>query len=338
MRILHAFVDGMRRVSAAPAVLFGVALVTLLAAVPPGLALGGMIAESLGDSQAAVTAADGVNGEWWREFSAGASGVGASFSPRILGFGGVLDNLSGMLDNTPRPRVLAGIGAAYLLVWIFLAGGIIDRYARNRPLRAAAFFSACGVYFLRFLRLAVAALVAYLLLYGVVHALLFDGLYARATRDMTSERGAFALRVALYLLFGGMFAACSLLFDYAKVRAVVEDRRSMIGALLAAARFIRRRPAATAGLYALNGALFVALLAVWRMVAPGAGTSGWPLWAGLALTQAYLLARLAVKLLFYASETSLFQASLAHAGYVAAPAPAWPESPAAEAIGPARRD
>jgi hypothetical protein len=35
---------------------------------------------------------------------------------------------------------------------------------------------------------------------------------------------------------------------------------------------------------------------------------------------------------FWASETSLFQARLAHAGYVAAPVPTWPDSPAAEAI------
>ena len=39
-----------------------------------------------------------------------------------------------------------------------------------------------------------------------------------------------------------------------------------------------------------------------------------------------------MKLSFYASETSLFQRSLAHAGYTAAPEPRWPESPAAEAI------
>ena len=41
-----------------------------------------------------------------------------------------------------------------------------------------------------------------------------------------------------------------------------------------------------------------------------------------------------VKLLFWASETSLFQSRLAHAGYVATPAPAWPDSPTAEALRP----
>ena len=56
------------------------------------------------------------------------------------------------------------------------------------------------------------------------------------------------------------------------------------------------------------------------------------MWSGFLIGQLYIAARLWVKLLFYASETSLFQAGLAHAGYTAAPQPAWPESPAAEAI------
>ena len=50
------------------------------------------------------------------------------------------------------------------------------------------------------------------------------------------------------------------------------------------------------------------------------------------LGQVYIVARLWVKLVFWASETSLFQSRLAHAGYVARPEPVWPESPMAEAM------
>jgi hypothetical protein len=39
-----------------------------------------------------------------------------------------------------------------------------------------------------------------------------------------------------------------------------------------------------------------------------------------------------VKLVFYASQTALFQRALAHASYAAAPAVVWPDSPAAESI------
>jgi hypothetical protein len=39
-----------------------------------------------------------------------------------------------------------------------------------------------------------------------------------------------------------------------------------------------------------------------------------------------------VKLMFWASETALFQSRLAHSGYVNRPEPTWPESPIADAI------
>ena len=42
--------------------------------------------------------------------------------------------------------------------------------------------------------------------------------------------------------------------------------------------------------------------------------------------------RSAEKLVFYASQTAYFQSQLAHAEYVAAPRPVWPDSPAAEAV------
>ena len=53
--------------------------------------------------------------------------------------------------------MLAAAVATYLLVWIFLSGGVLDRYARQRPTRAHGFFAAAGVFFWRFLRLGLVA-------------------------------------------------------------------------------------------------------------------------------------------------------------------------------------
>lgn len=165
-----------------------------------------------------------------------------------------------------------------------------------------------------------------------MHGWLFDTLYPRLVRDVSVERTAFLMRAGLYLIFGLLLAACNLVFDYTKVRAVVEDRRSMIGAVAAALRFVQRNAGATIALYLLDVVLFGIVLAAYAAVAPGAGAGGWSVWLGLGVGQAYILARLFVKLVFWASETSLFQERLAHAGYVAAPKPVWPDSPAAEAI------
>jgi hypothetical protein len=293
---------------------------------------------NLGDSLAADTAASGVNYEWWTEFSAQASGIGRTFSPTIIGFAAVLDNLSSVLDAQPRPTAIVAIGAAYLLLWLFLSGGLIDRYARNRPTRSLGFFTACGVYFVRFLRLAPIIGLTYYVAFAYVHPWLLDDLYGRVTHDVTVERTAFFWRIGLYAAFGLLLVACNIVFDYARIRAVVEDRRSMLGSVLAGFRFVRRNAGAVFALYFLNGFLFLLVLAAYAAVAPGVGFTGAQVWLGVLVGQVYLLARLWAKLVFYASQTSLFQSRLAHAGYTAAARPVWPESPAAELIAGGSRE
>jgi hypothetical protein len=85
-------------------------------------------------------------------------------------------------------------------------------------------------------------------------------------------------------------------------------------------------------LYTLNAAGFLVALALYAFAAPGATGGPWHTWLVLFVGQAFILARLWVKLQFYASQTAFFQGTLAHAGYVAAPDAKWPESPAVEAV------
>ena len=333
MTVFAAWRDGIRRVNRAPVVLIGVWLMTVLVSLPLAAAMRGLLRDHLGASLAADNAAGGVNYDWMQEFTSQANGVGVTFGPAVLGFAAVLDNLSAFLDNTPRPLAIAFAAAIYLGLWMFLAGGIIDRYARDRITRVHGFFSASGVFFFRFLRLGVLMGLAYGLIVRSLHPWLFGTVYPRVTNDITVERAAFLVRLGLYAVFALGLAACNVLFDYAKVRAVVEDRRSMIGATAAGARFIVRNAPAAGGLYVVNVILFAIVLAAYAVVAPGAGGAGWSMWLAFVVGQAYVAARLWVKLVFWASETALFQGRLAHAGYVAAPVREWPDGPMAEAIG-----
>ena len=329
--MVASWTDGARRVLGSPAIIAGVFVATLLTAVPLALTLRGLIETHLGASLEAAAAADAVNYDWWQEFTSQASGLGTTFTPTVIGFAATLDSISSVLDAQAEIVPVAAALATYLLVWIFLSGGIIDRYARQRPTRAHGFFAASGVFFWRFVRLAVVAGAVYWFLFTSLHGWLFTDLYARLIGGLAVEREAFAWRVALYLVFGLVVITANVIFDYAKIRLVVEDRRSAIGALLASLAFIGRHPGRVAALYGLNAVVFLGVVAVWAIVAPGAGV----VWLGFLGSQIYVLARLGLKLQFIASQTALFQSSLAHAAYTAAPMPAWPDSPAAEAIGSA---
>ncbi len=128
-------------------------------------------------------------------------------------------------------------------------------------------------------------------LFGFVHPWLFDRLLSRMIHEVSVERTAFFARATLYLVFGVLVATSTTIFDYAKVRAVVEDRRSMMGAIGAALGFIRRQWAAAAVLFLLNFALFAMVVGVYGVVAPGAGRSGITMWIGFTIGQAYILGR-----------------------------------------------
>jgi hypothetical protein len=199
----------------------------------------------------------------------------------------------------------------WLVLWAFLSGGILDRYARDRATRARGFFGACGAHFPAMLRLGFGELF-------VDAIVVFVLLTATAGRESPSAAAA----VILLLLF-------NVVVVYARVRIVVEDRRSAIGAVLASGRFIRRNAAACL----LYGAFAVFLiLPCWLLNTSVTPTWPPPGWLTLVAGEVAVAALLFVSLALLASGTALFQARLAHAAYTAAPTIEWPESPAAEAI------
>lgn len=328
---LSVVAEGWRRVAAFPLGLLAVLLATSAATFPAAASLRGSLEEHLGDSLTASSVAAGVNLRWWQEF-ADDGGPGRSFAPMIIGGAAPVSTYSDLLDGKGPPVEVLGALALTLLVWMFLSGGVLDRYARRRRVGARGFFGACGVFFFRFLRLGVLAGLAYAFLLGPVHAWLFDGVYPWLTRETSVERTAFAWRLVFYAIWLAPLLLVNVVADYAKVRAVVEDRHSAIGAVLAAGRFIGRHPAAVAAVYAVNAVIAGVVLAVYVLVAPDGRGGDWRLLAALAVGGAYLLARLAVRLAFLSSAMTLLERSFAHADYTAPPLPVWPDSPAAEAI------
>src|SRR4029453_9717818 len=283
----------------------GVCAGAVCLALPLAITMRGLLQAHLGASLAVEGAANGVNYDWWQEFTSQATGLGTTFSPTLIGFAATLDNISNLLDGQREIAPIAGALALYLLAWTFLVGGIIDRYARQRPIRAAGFFAASGVHVFRLLRLAIVSGLVYWWLFAYVHPWLFLEWFADRTRTMSVERDVFFWRVALYVLFGALLVVVNVIFDYAKIRIVVEDRRSALGALSAAIRFVWRQRGRVASPSALNGFPFLFVMAIWCVVAPGARTGGAALWLGFFASQLYVLARLALKLQFLASETAL---------------------------------
>ena len=229
--------------------------------------------------------------------------VGIDFSDSHLG-------LIEASSIDPVPALLSVIRSrealTYAVLITFLLGGVLDRLARNRATGAFGFFGAAGMHFFRFLRITLIAIPLY--------ALVFLWIYPALPADVPAS----------YVVLAAQVLALNAIFDFARVRMVVEDRRSAIGAVVASLRFVRRNMGGVFGIIVINAG--IACATWWLAAAFDIGTT-------LAV-YAYLLARALLRLIFMASAIALFQSRLAHAGYVARPIATWPESPAADAVLP----
>ena len=86
----------------------------------------------------------------------------------------------------------------------------------------------------------------------------------------------------------------------------VRDRSQLV-ALAASWHFIRLDATAAIGVYLLDAIAFAGIVTVYAYVAPPGGGMGAMVWAAFLIGQAYIVGRLSVRLLFFASEIALFQ-------------------------------
>lgn len=298
----HAFqalARGIRAALHAPVVLLALVAATVAAAVPFGLMVGQRVQSALAHQPPIDLAAQEIDAEWWTEYRVHAQGLESTFTPTIIGFAAPLDNLSALLDRSPRPMILAFPVLLYTAVWAFLWGGVIDRFVEQRgSLRRLA--AAGARHFVRMLAITIAALAIVILLYATVHALLFGAIYNGIASSLASDRNAFFLRVALYLVFGALLAGVSLLADYTRIHVVLSPAQPVRAAFAAAREFMRTRRAAVISLYLLNGLLFASLL-----IAYGLADRRFGGWRAVVLGQAFIVGRLALRMVVAASEVSL---------------------------------
>ena len=260
----------------------------------------------------------GWNAGWAAEFGAQAQGVGRTFTHEFLGFGGTLAILSDLADREPLNPALAwrrgGVDracgcscrAACSIGW--RAGGRCARRISS-PRAASTSSASCGwpsSSAPRTGRCSDGCI-------RVCSARVYHRLHAR--HDARNATASSSARCSMSCS-SSLVAIVNVVADFAKVRAVVEDRRSMLGAIGASLRFIRRRvvprdrpvpaerdrvprhPAAVAA----GGAVGSRIRRGWRC----------------CCREIYLLARVWAKLAFMASEIVFFQGELAHAQYTAA--------------------
>lgn len=311
MSAVGAGFHGLGKVLRSPLLVLWLWIVSVVVALPAAALMARSLEDSIGGSLVYEKLRDGFDMGWYGEFRSSAEGIEKTFTPTVVGIGPFLDNaeawLNGSLFET-HPGLL-GLGLLYAALWALLLGGILHRLSNGHGLfRLGDFFSRGGEFFFRYLRLAVIGGVLYYLVYRFA-SWLFVWIEAQS-RDVTVEETVLGYVVAGSLLVGFLLTFVNMAFDYAKIATFKENRRSMLLAAVRGFGFVLSHPGSTMVLY--YGLALVALVLLWAysVVAPGTGQATLP---GIAIAfligQAYLVAKLVLRLTFYSSQMALYESA-----------------------------
>jgi len=202
-----------------------------------------------------------------------------------------------------------GLGILYLIINIFLTGGIVASLAAERQVSLRRFFYSASRYFWRYLRLFVLlAVVVGLVLAG--YNLWLDGLVDNLRKDSTTDVASFlwrALAVTLVLVFVSLIM---MVFDYAKIRTVVDGRRSVIFATCVAFGFSFRRFLRTVTLFYFNLVIVGILFAIYLIVENQFSNATIGSMVSLfVVQQIFIVSRIWMRLSFFATQMAFYCAA-----------------------------
>ena len=333
MSALRALGEGFRTLGRAWGLAVVLLLVNVAVAALLAVPLAGALEEGLEHRDSARRMLYGFDFPWWSHWSDSRTGWTTSFGPEILGVGFAFRNLDLLLKGylplglfaAPRrddadagaaagaaagpeiDPVILGVGAAYLLLQVFLAGGVLSVLRGAQGVwTARSLLHGSGFYFGRFVRIALLALAVDWLIFRL-NAPLARWVDHQA-RESVSESGAMAWLLGRHALLLLALLFVHLVSSYAKVITVLEERSSALLAMLSSLSFCLRHLLRAAGQYLVVALLGLALLALWHALDSAWTTTGYKTQlVTLLLAEALVLGRIALRLGLLGGQLALYR-------------------------------
>ncbi len=213
-------------------------------------------------------------------------------------------------ETLPALLVAAAAGGAlYLVLHIFLNGGLVGRLLdREGPTRLAAFAGDCGRYFWRFVRLFLMSLLFYVLTLGLALQLV-SALFRPLDENAATEWLPLILSNLHLLIALLLLSIVHMIVDYARIAVVADEEKRVLKALRHALTFLRKRFFRAWALYLLIVALTVAGTVVFHAVLGRLGAAGAaPVVLGLVWMQIHVAFRIWIRTVFVAAQAEFYRA------------------------------
>jgi hypothetical protein len=324
--MVHAFREGFRRLGRSYGLVFVVLATNLGLAAILAVPLQARLTQDLKNREAGGNNLYGFDAAWWGAWSHRQSGFARDLGPEIFGAGFAFRNLELLLqgrlplglfrrpdgDDAPSggtridPLIL-GLGATYLLLQTFLAGGLLGVFrARSGAWTMRGLLHGAGFYFGRLFRVTVIGLLVAWVIFRL------NAPFARwadhMARESVSETTALAWAFGRHLLLLLALLLAHVVSSYAKAIVVVEERASALLAWVSAVGFCLRRAPAVLGHYFAVALLTLFALWLWTRLDALFVTTGYKTQLlALLLMQSFVVARIALRLGLLAGQTALYR-------------------------------
>ncbi|MGZ5479065.1 MAG: hypothetical protein ACXWGZ_05690 [Candidatus Aminicenantales bacterium] len=199
-------------------------------------------------------------------------------------------------------------GFAYLVLHVFLNGGIVGRLLdREGPADLASFWGDCGRYFWRFVRLFLVSLLFLVLSLGIVMKLV-SALFTPLSEAAVTEWPPLILSNLHFLIALLLLSIVHMIIDYARIAVVADEERKVLKALRHALTFLKKRFFRAWAIYLLIVAATVAGSVVFYVVLGGLGAPAVvQVVAAFVWMQLYVVFRIWIRTLFVAAQAEFYR-------------------------------
>jgi hypothetical protein len=281
-------------------------LFSLLLAIP----MYNSLKDSFGRSEAGSRMAKGFDYVWWEEFRDEANGLETTFSPSVIGKGAILTNLENLIQMRfySLPPILLVFGLFYIILHTFLAGGILTIFNQDAPkFTMKEFIQGAGSHFLRFFGLMLFSWL-FIIAIGVFLQEGFISIVSEISSNSLSEVTPFFIELGFSALTFILLLFIQMVFDYARIKVVLEESRNIIKSTLEALAFVFKYPFSTFGLFYLIFLFQVAVTVIYILLKEIIPQFNFP-WvlAAFLIQQLFIFAVIWVRCLLYSSQMQLYK-------------------------------
>jgi len=310
MKVIINFSKGFKNTGKTARMVFLFFLINLALSMVLAVPMYHSLKNSFGQSKVGERMSKGFDYLWWEEFRDEGKGLDKTFTPSIIGKGAILNNLEAFVQMRffKAPPLVLIVGILYIVLHVFLAGGILSIFNMDTPkFTAKGFFKGAATYFSRFFILMLISWVFFIAA-GIFLNEGLNSILDDVADNSLSEITPFYLGLLFSAIIFFLMLFIQMVFDYARIKIVLEDRRNVLKSALEAFGFVFKHPGSTLGLYYLILLIHVVVTIIYIFIKEFIPQSAFiGVLIAFLIQQLFIFALIWVRCWLYSSQMELYR-------------------------------